>query len=165
MASVSRLDLVVESHIRRPGPHALPVHCRRCGRPGPFVWWGRYWRGLRTTTREHRIPVRRVRCRACGHAPGLLPGFALPGHRYARPLIDLARRLRRAGRSCGAIAERLAGTSALSPNLVLAWVRGPPPTAVRLPDPRPGPETGRAGRSSDGEPRHQGSLGADRSLD
>jgi hypothetical protein len=126
VASVSRLDAMVESHIRRPGPHEVPFRCRRCERPGVLIWWGRYHRTVRTSIREHRIPVRRVRCRACGHAPGLLPAFATRRHRYARVLISLARRLHVAGGSCAAIAEGLAGTSALAPNLVLAWVHPEP---------------------------------------
>ena len=64
----------------RPG---APPNCPRCG--GPMVFWSGYQRDVRSAfdpdafgaQRVVRIWVPRVRCKACGHAPGLLPWFCL----------------------------------------------------------------------------------------
>ena len=124
MGSLSRLDRRVERYLRGHAPVALPDRCARCGADG-LIWWGRYWRGLRTATRAYRLPVRRVRCCTCGHAPGLLPPFAVAGCLYARELITAARRLRAAGHSWARIAEALSAEFLLAPALVRAWVAGP----------------------------------------
>ncbi|MGC8633739.1 MAG: DUF6431 domain-containing protein [Candidatus Limnocylindrales bacterium] len=102
MGSVSRLDHDVERYLRRGGERALPARCQCCGARDGLVWWGRYWRRLRTTTRTYRLPMRRIRCRSCGHAPGLPPAFIVPRRLYAPPLIETARALRARGRSWNA---------------------------------------------------------------
>ena len=127
MGSLSRLDVCVERYLRSGGRSVLPARCHRCGANDALVWWGRYWRDLRTAMRAYRLPIRRVRCRTCGHAPGLLPAFVAAHRLYARALVEAARRLRTTGRSWDRIAGALSTEFLLAPNLMRTWARAAPP--------------------------------------
>lgn len=125
MGSLSRLDHDVERYLRRGGERTLPPACPRCHAADACLWWGRYWRALRTATRSVRLPIRRVRCRVCGHAPGLRPPFLVARRLYARPLIAAARTLRARGLSAQRIARVLTPEFEIAVNLVRAWLAAP----------------------------------------
>lgn len=122
MGSLSRLDHDVERYLRTGGPRTLPAACPRCRAPDACIWWGRYWRALRTATRSVRLPIRRVRCRVCHHAPGLRPAFLSARRLYARPLIHAARALHTRGVSTQGIALALSAEFTIAANLVRTWL-------------------------------------------
>ncbi len=125
MGSLSRLDHDVERYLRTGGERTLPAACPRCRAPDACIWWGRYWRALRTGTRSVRLPIRRVRCRVCHHAPGLRPAFLIARRLYARPLIAAAQALHARGLSAEGVAVAVSTEFVIAANLVRAWLTTP----------------------------------------
>jgi hypothetical protein len=72
---------------------ALPIACERCKRRGHLIWWGKYPRNLITFSRVFTdIPIKRVRCSACGCTFCSLPNFITKFCHYGKDVIVYALR-------------------------------------------------------------------------
>jgi hypothetical protein len=72
---------------------ALPKACERCKRRGHLIWWGSYPRSLITLARVFTgIPIKRVRCSACGRTFCSLPNFIEKFCHYGKDIIVYALR-------------------------------------------------------------------------
>lgn len=68
-----------------------PEVCKRCKRRGYLIWWSKYKRDLVTFARVFTdIPIKRVRCCACGGTFCLLPDFIIKFCRYGKDVIIFA---------------------------------------------------------------------------
>ena len=60
------------------GMLCLDQICCSCGRGFAFIFYGHYWRWLKTTDGRFRLKVQRVRCRYCGHSHAIHPSCLVP---------------------------------------------------------------------------------------
>jgi hypothetical protein len=66
----------------------LPEACEICRRGDKLIWWSGYMRNLITFIKTFiDIPIRRVRCNACGHTFCVLPEFIVKFCRYGKDII------------------------------------------------------------------------------
>jgi len=68
-----------------------PEACERCKKKGCLVWWSKYTRNLITFAEVFTgIPIKRVRCSACGGTFCSLPDFIIKFCRYGKNVIVFA---------------------------------------------------------------------------
>lgn len=71
----------------------LPEACQKCHKKEHLIWWSKYRRRLITFTKIFTdIPIKRVRCRACGATFCSLPDFIIKFCRYGKDIIVFALR-------------------------------------------------------------------------
>jgi len=80
----SKAELVLENALLH---QQLIVLQRRVKRPA-LTWWGTYTRTAITGETDYRLPIQRVRCKACGRTHSLLPDFLHPYRRFVITLLQ-----------------------------------------------------------------------------
>lgn len=72
---------------------SLPEACQRCHKKEHLIWWSRYSRKLIAFAKIFTdIPIKRVRCCACGATFCSLPDFIIKFCRYGKDIIVFALR-------------------------------------------------------------------------
>jgi hypothetical protein len=68
----------------------VPEQCPHpdCQASGSLIRWGTYMRTAITGEADYRLPVQRVRCKACGRTHSLLPDFLHPYRRFIMRLLQ-----------------------------------------------------------------------------
>jgi hypothetical protein len=69
---------------------AVPEQCPHpdCQATGSLIRWGTYMRTAITGEADYRLPVQRVRCKACGRTHSLLSDFLHPYRRFVIALLQ-----------------------------------------------------------------------------
>lgn len=82
-------EYIAASQGQRP-VFSLPEQCPHpdCQETGSLIRWGTYTRTAITGTADYRLPVQRVRCKACGRTHSLLPDFLHPYRRFVIALLQ-----------------------------------------------------------------------------
>ncbi len=71
----------------------LPEACQRCHKREHLIWWSKYRRRLITFAKVFTdIPIKRVRCHACGATFCSLPDFIIKFCHYGKDIIVFALR-------------------------------------------------------------------------
>jgi hypothetical protein len=68
----------------------VPEQCPHpeCRATGCLIRWGTYTRTAITGEADYRLPIQRVRCKACGRTHSLLPDFLHPYRRFVIRLLQ-----------------------------------------------------------------------------
>ncbi len=69
---------------------SVPEQCPHpdCRAAGSLIRWGTYRRTAITGETDYRLPIQRVRCKACGRTHSLLPDFLHPYRRFVITLLQ-----------------------------------------------------------------------------
>ena len=68
-----------------------PDICEKCNKRGTLIWWSKYKRNLVTFEKVFtNVPIKRIRCNACGDTFCVLPKFILKFCRYGKDIIIFA---------------------------------------------------------------------------
>ena len=98
-----------------------PRHCPACGEKA-LVGHGSYRRRVWLLSGELGIPIRRLRCRACGRTTSLLPAFLTPRSRFGVEVRAKATALNSSGASVARAGSRLAsGGCVVSLSTLQRW--------------------------------------------